>query len=763
MFRPAMFRPVMTHPASIDATPAPDARRSAGPRLRPIALAALGVALLSPLAVPGISFAQADDAGDTAAAGGGDASAEAKLLKNVEDFWHYGKIANYTAANVEAKDILGANPDPLTLVQAFEAVAGQRGDDLDEWLLRWRGVDAIKQSADEITKIINAGRLTRRTDPTYIKQNITRLSTNSRAYRDAIGQLRDSGELAVPLMLATLSDPNQKNLHGTMRRAILDLGRFALNPLLAATAMKDNDTLPSVIAMLGDLGYDAAAPYLAKIAEDDSRPGPIREAARSAMGRLGGSGSSASLFYALSEKLYYDKSAIQADLRYPMASVWYWEEGKGLIQQQVPLPVFNEVMSMRTAADALAANAGDDALSLWLAANFKREAELPEGATDTTAPPNPAHYYGVTAGVKFLDSALSRALRDRNAAVALAAVKSLQDIVGESNAINKEGDSPVIEAMRYADRRVRFEAAFTLAQALPQTQFEGMQQVVPLLAEAMSQTGQPSVLVLVPEREALNALTGPMKSDNMQVAGGTTPNEAITAGANLPGVDVVVISDDLPAETIEQFLYQLTQTPKLRGAAKLFLVKTNASRWEQRKTSDPLIATTTATDAAGLKPEIEKAREQSGALPLDAEMAKSYATRAGELMKRLAISRGQVLDLTVARDSLLTSLNDARPEIVMLAGEVLGLLDLPQVQPAILDKATADATDDAVRVSLFKSIATNAKFFGPKLDDAAVKKLDQVVKSNSNADVRAAAGEARGALSLKASDAKSLILEQYQR
>ena len=45
-----------------------------------------------------------------------------------------------------------------------------------------------------------------------------------------------------------------------------------------------------------------------------------------------------------------------------------------------------------------------DALSLWLAANYKREVELPEGATDPTRPegqPN-AHYYGVSAGAKYI-------------------------------------------------------------------------------------------------------------------------------------------------------------------------------------------------------------------------------------------------------------------------------------------------------------------------------------------------------------------------
>jgi hypothetical protein len=60
-----------------------------------------------------------------------------------------------------------------------------------------------------------------------------------------------------------------------------------------------------------------------------------------------------------------------------------------------------------------------DALSLWLAANYKREVELPEGAVDTTRLENQpdAHYYGVVTGSQYLNSALDRTIRDRNAPV----------------------------------------------------------------------------------------------------------------------------------------------------------------------------------------------------------------------------------------------------------------------------------------------------------------------------------------------------------
>jgi hypothetical protein len=144
-------------------------------------------------------------------------------------------------------------------------------------------------------------------------------------------------------------------------------------------------------------------------------------------------------------------------------------------------------------------------------------------------------------------------------------------------------------------------------------------------------------------------------------------------------------------------------------------------------------------------------------------MATEYATRSGELLKRLAISRGQVYDLTPARSTLLGALEDARPEIVKLAGETLALMTGDDAQRGLLIKATADGVADEVKVSLFKSLATSAKFYGNKLEQPQIEALDAVVQSAANADVKNAAAEARGALNLDSNQARALIIEQSRR
>jgi hypothetical protein len=693
------------------------------------------------------------------------------LVKSVEDFWHFGKVARYDVAAAKAAEIIEAAGEPVKVLEAFEKVSKDRGDDLDTWLIRWQGVEQLKDPATQIAKIVNDGRYTRRETPGFIENNIQRLDKGQRPYGLAIVQLRQSGELAVPPLLDVIRDPAKTSLHGPARRAILDLGRSSINPLVAATESDNTALVGIVVGLLGDLGYDAAVPYLARLVESDKSSAEVKQAATEAITRLSGgnAGKAGDLFYAQAEKQYYGKSSLVSDNRFPTANVWKWEgNDKGLARTPVPPAIFNDVMAMRHSEYALALGTGSDALSLWLAANYKREADLPQGEKDATraADQPAAHYYGVTAGTRYLNAALARAIRDGNSQVALAATKSLQEIVGDANfRAGNGGDStgPLIEAMQYADRRVRFESAFTLARALPQTAFNGQELVVPLLAEAISQSGRPSVLAVFPSQEAVNGVIEPLKADNFVTAGATNASGALSAAAALPAVDVVVISSDLSPVDIETLLGLLQQSPKTRGAAKLFVVKTTASDWEKRKATDRTIATTTATDAAGLKTAITAARETAGGLPLDAELATQYATRSGQLIKQLAISRGQVLDLAPAQSTLLGALEDARPEIVKLAGEGLGLLKSPDAQKGLAIKANAEGVADEVKVSLFKSLATSAKFFGNQLDAQQTEALENSVKSATNPEVKAAAAEARGALNLPNEQAKALILDQSKR
>ena len=333
-------------------------------------------------------------------------SADSALAQSTDDFWHYAKVARYDLANQAAADILKSANKPAAVLAAFEKVSSDRNDDLDEWLLRWQQIPELNKSVTAIVQTLNKGRFARRSDVNAIQRNIERLNINERAYSLAIGQLRDSGEMAVPIMLDYLRDPNKKEYYAGIQRALRDLGRQALNPLLAATEMKDPGSLIMVINALGDIGYDVTIPYLLRLARDSDQSDAVRMAAKQALTDMGAGkvlkNSPAQVYYDLAEKFYYNTAAIGADMRLPVADVWYWDEAKGLTRKQVPPQIFSDIMAMRECEYALKldpVHAAGRRLNLWLAANYNREANLHGTQSDPTREPGQpdANYYGVAA------------------------------------------------------------------------------------------------------------------------------------------------------------------------------------------------------------------------------------------------------------------------------------------------------------------------------------------------------------------------------
>jgi hypothetical protein len=669
------------------------------------------------------------------------------LAKAVEDFIHFAKIARYDLAAAEVAKITGAGADPVDVLRVFETAAAKRRDNTQEFLLRLLQIKEMRDSAKALLDLVNKGEFTRREDSRYIEAQIQRLGVSERAFALALEKLRDSGEVAVPLMLATLQDAQKKNLHWPVERALRQLGRPVLNPLLAATEMKDPQTLVVVVNTLGALGFDAALPYLSRLAKNKDTPQAVQAAVTKALATMGAAQTSelntAQLFYQLAEKLYYEKSSIAPGA--VRGLIWTWEEGKGLIRKAVPPAIFHEVMAKRCCQDVLKEDKSrSDAVSLWLAANYKLEVELPQGETnsvDAEGTPN-AHYYGVMAGSGFLNPVLARALKDQNAALAVRAIDSLAEIVGQSNLPLGE-QQPLLQAMGYGDRVVRFKAAAAIAASLPGKRFAGQEQVVPLLADILAQTGKPGVLVVAKTQDELNTLKEAVtKAGYANVMGGAGPEAALASAKGLAALDVLVLSRNLAGDDNKKLMPLLAQ-PRTVGMARLEVDAAEA-----------------AADPTKLASAIQAAIAKSGNVPLDENKAREYALRSAELLGRLAISQTQVLDLSAAQPALLAALEDSRPEIVKAVGAVLAMLNAEPIQSRLLARALDDKLTPELRISLFKSLATNAKFFGRKASADLVESLRKAAEGEKDLSIRSAAAEAHGAMALPAEQIKVLIVGQ---
>jgi hypothetical protein len=734
-------------------------------RLLSFAAAAVVSGLLAPPALA----QDAAPAGDAAAPVAAPA-ADSALPSLVRDFWHYASIAQYDAAKDAGEKILASGAQPRDILAAFEAAVADRNRrvrteariDLYERLLAWQRIPQLKDISAKLLEVFTQAKGQRRAEPQFITQAIERLSVSQRGYTAGLEQLRQSGELAVPIMLAYLKDPSKKIHHTAIRNALRDMGQRALNPLLAATEGRDWELMPWIFSALADLGYDNAIPFIARVAQEKETPEAVKNSARQALIRLDVADPSsvavADGFMDLAEKLYYEKSSIVGDRGSPTSHVWFWNNG-GLTRRDVPTAVFNEHMTLRATETVLQLDeTRSDAVSLWLSAAYRREVELPEGGNDpiwTAEHPN-THYYATYSGTRHLNPALARALNDRNSALALKAVQSLQEIAGTSSLFAGDGENPLLDALRYPDRRIRFEAAFAAAEAMPEKAFTGSERVVPILAEAVSQSGRPGVIVVASSPDELNRQREAV-SKNYAVQGGVGAEAAVSAAGALPAVDVIIVREN--DRDIDRLFAAVRDNVRLERAAIVVLVGSEvASPYASIAATNPQITVSTAADDAALLAAIENARKRAGGLPIDEKLAGEYALRAAQLLERLALSRQQALDLSVAQSTLLGALDDARPEIARAAGNVLAHLSSKEAQNGLAAKAVDEKTADELKLAFLANLATSAKLHGNHVEPGNMKNLSAMVEGAASQDLRSAAAEAHGALNPSADLVKALIL-----
>ncbi|NLW83225.1 MAG: HEAT repeat domain-containing protein [Phycisphaerae bacterium] len=414
--------------------------------------------------------------------------------QSLEDNWgsflHYTAISRFDLAKGHGEQIVAMQPDPTALLDLAEA--NPEGYQL---LLRMHAdSDELRQISGQVLDLIEQGRFIRRTDPKIISQEIQRLSTTIRGRIAAEERLRNAGEYAIPYMLAALADSDRKNEFAFVTDALPKIGPGAIRPLTAALQMDDSAVKAEVIRALGRIGTMEPLPHLKYVLEND-RSQTCRELAESAIRQID-SGTlqvpSAELFFRLGEAYYNKHDVLAPPAELDFANVWFWDaDAQALVREDVSKAYFNELMTMRCCEWALKADAGlGKSIGLWIAAFFRAESAemaMPEyfGAGHADA-----HTYATTAGPEYLHQALERALKDKDAYVALGTVEALAVNAGEKSLLYRIGTSqPLAEALSFEDRKVRYSAAIAFAEAGPVTEFVGSNLIIEHLMAALNQEG----------------------------------------------------------------------------------------------------------------------------------------------------------------------------------------------------------------------------------------------------------------------------------
>jgi hypothetical protein len=423
------------------------------------------------------------------------AAPEEDLQSQWNDFLHYTKIGRLDLAKDYVQAILRSEPEPTEILSL--AQANPPGYHLLQRVMEKAEDPELVKLTGAVLDLIERGRFLRRKDPGIIVEEIRRLSSTSRGRMVAIERLKNAGQYAVPHMLKAMSDPDRKEELPNIIWALRRLERPAVRPLVASLQMSNASVKAEAIKALGRIKYPEALPYLKREVEE-AKSGALARLAEESITNIDPAAlqlPATELFFNLGEDYYYHAESLEPAEDADFANVWFWnEDSGGLTAERVEKAFFAELMAMRCAEWAMKTDpANAQAIGLWLAAFFRAE------STGLSMPGyfGPGHAdaatYAYTAGPEYDHQVLARALKDGEANVALGALEALVKNAGEKSIFYRLGtEQPLMEALSFDHKAVRYSAAIAVARAGPKQDFPQSGLVVRNLAEAVAEAcGEP--------------------------------------------------------------------------------------------------------------------------------------------------------------------------------------------------------------------------------------------------------------------------------
>lgn len=716
--------------------------------------------------------------------------ADNALENDFSSYLHFALIGQFDIADRYAEALL-KNPDlaPLSEAGARQLLdlTDRYKDSIDVLLLIINNT-SIADNARKILDLIRAAHLGERQNPARISESIRFLAGTPTQQATAMERLLESGEYAVPWLLTALTDPAQADLRPFVVKALPELGKRALNPLIAALDMGNPVLQRLVVDALGKIGYPQSLPYLKRLATDPKTNEAVRQAAATAMRQLVVpepailDRPAAVLLAELAEQYYADIESLQPDPREDRANVWVARQDM-VAPIEVPRDIFSLVMCMRSCEQSLALRQDQsEVVALWLAANFRREARLgldvqAEEVAQTADLTRPGDflrsvYFARCAGPVHSQMVLRRAIRNRDREVALGAIAALNRVAGPAAMVGTDSapDMSLAAALRFPDLLVRTKAALALAHALPGGVFRGADEVVPILASALGLTGQRYYLLVDPDEAGRKNLADGLQKTGAEVLAGDRLNTILArAHQERTYLDGIFLASNLAHPSLIEAIRTLAEDARFGLVPIVVYIKEGDApvldrlAELERRVGHVLVADENGPTAPGFAELLLEKHAQVAAAArmheLDEEASEALALDAAQALLRIARSGSPIFNVGMAEPTLTAALGHPSETLRMTVLKVLAELPTAPAQQAIASVALAEDHSDDLRKVAFAALAESARQGGPKLEPAMIQRLTQQAFAGPDLEIRTAASAALGAINLPGDQAAQIILQ----
>ena len=371
--------------------------------------------------------------------------------------------------------------------------------------------------------------------------------------------------------------------------------------------------------------------------------------------------------------------------------------------------------------------------------------------------PYSAEFFATAAGPSILQDVIAMALDAQDTALARAAMAALARTSSTRGMIAQGGRNALVEALGYPDRRVRFDAALVIANALPQQGFSSDAAVVPILGSMVASGGSTGAAIAQSDEDlrTIDARLGGIGFRPLR--GGRDFSAVSTELVGGQGVDLIVVQG--PRGFVRDTVASVRNS-RVAGAAPVVVLAdpADASGLSIDFDGDARVAVmSSGSPDSAFERAVAAASGGAGGSVVSEEEGEDYTLRALDALQMIADSGSPVFDIRNAEIPLLGALASTSGDMRLRVAGVVARVPTERSQRTLMDASLAARGDE--QAELLLRLAESARRFGNMLEPQQVDALRKVITTSTGPEADAA-GAAYGALGLPVRDVVKLIVTE---
>lgn len=460
------------------------------------------------------------------------------------------RMGAYSEANSFLAQVIGASLDEQDKVELHQAIGTAE-------LVKVSVDPNLPDAREFVISVFDAVRTVQR-NPARLLELAQQLGDKDEAVRRAaMTKLAQAGPYAMPVLIELVRQQESNVSLQMVEAAMARLGNDAEEPLLALLGAPDPLLQGVAARVLGKISSRRASLHLMRpyfIGQTDAQQAAagVFQELRSVPSSVYGA---AELLTKRAKHHLDGNPPIKTDVD-DTIEMWTWSaEQNSVVPNVLNSKAAGAVTAARLARDAYELYPNLDTARLLLVSRLQVDQSL--GGLDELLPKGigSAYQIGRAQGITAACSALEYSLDNGHEAAAVGACELISHLCHASPEAGS-GWTPLVRALQYPSRRVRYAAVRSIMKIDPRQRFVGSSFLMEALIDLAKASGSPGAVVGMPRRDANDNLSGLLSSMGFSVAQANEGRPLLKLATSSSDYDVLFVSDSvsLPAagETIQQ-------------------------------------------------------------------------------------------------------------------------------------------------------------------------------------------------------------------